>query len=170
MLVVHLQLEYDFGSENLDVFGSLLAAVKTLKELGVETNVIVRGVDAPPRAPPANVNAPKPRGRPPGNGKTKPAAAAAVEDDLNSDPGEADDPLADELADEGVPEGSMSPTEARDRGLVSVRTIYNAGFKREVKALQAQFQVAKFADVPPARGHEFFTAVMALAEKTKVAV
>jgi hypothetical protein len=162
MLAVHLELHYDINSGDLTVFGSLLAAVKTLKEMGVETSVTVKGIDAPSRAPPANVNAPKPRGRPPGNGKTKPAVS-------DPDPDDAD-PLADELADEGVSEGSMSPTEARDRGLVSVRTIYNAGFKREVQTLRAQFQVAKFADVPPARGHEFFAAVMALAEKTKVAV
>jgi hypothetical protein len=60
----------------------------------------------------------------------------------------------------------MSESEALDRGLTLVRTIYNAGHKKEVKELQTTFGVAKFSDVPVGRGHEFFKLVMALAEKT----
>ena len=59
---------------------------------------------------------------------------------------------------------SMSPGEARDAGLALVRQAYAAGHTAPVKALQKQWAVAKFYDVPVDQGHEFYQAAMKLSQ------
>jgi hypothetical protein len=88
-----------------------------------------------------------------------PAAAAAAAPELNGA-----DPLADSDPLELPDAASMSPGEARDAGLALVRQVYAAGRVAEVKALQKQWQVAKFYDVPVESGHTFYTAAMKLAQ------
>jgi hypothetical protein len=63
----------------------------------------------------------------------------------------------------GLDDPSMSPTEARDKGLAVVREIYAAGKVAEVKALQKEYAVAKFYDVPEQQGHAFYRRVMEVA-------
>ena len=58
---------------------------------------------------------------------------------------------------------SMSPGEARDAGLALVRQLYTA-HKAEVKALQKEWQIAKFYDIPVERGHEFYARVVQIAQ------
>jgi hypothetical protein len=60
----------------------------------------------------------------------------------------------------------MSPGEAKEAALGLVREIYAAGKVAEVKALQRAWSIAKFYDVPDAKGHEFFRQVMQLAHET----
>jgi hypothetical protein len=59
---------------------------------------------------------------------------------------------------------AMSPSEARDAGLSLIREIYHAGKVGEVKALQKAWSVAKFYDVPVERGHDFYAAVLEIAQ------
>jgi hypothetical protein len=76
--------------------------------------------------------------------------------------------LKDALADDDpleFPEAaSMSPGEARDAGLALVRQAYAAGRVAEVKALQKQWQVAKFYDIAVEQGHAFYAQAMKLAQ------
>jgi hypothetical protein len=59
---------------------------------------------------------------------------------------------------------SMSPGEARELGLALVREIYAAGKVAEVKALQKEYGIAKFYDVPVEKGHQFYRRVMSVAQ------
>lgn len=59
---------------------------------------------------------------------------------------------------------AMSPAEARDAGLVLIREVYHAGKVGEVKALQKAWAVAKFHDVPVEKGHDFYAAVLEIAQ------
>jgi hypothetical protein len=88
-----------------------------------------------------------------------PAAAAAPE--LN---GVVKDALADDDPLEFPEAASMSPGEARDAGLALVRQAYAAGRVAEVKALQKQWQVAKFYDIAVEQGHAFYAQAMKLAQ------
>jgi len=74
----------------------------------------------------------------------------------------------DQVDDLGLIDPSMSPAEAKEQGLVLVREVYAAGKVAEVKALQKEWQVAKFYDVPDAKGHEFFARVMKMAVETGI--
>jgi hypothetical protein len=88
-----------------------------------------------------------------------PAAAAAAAPELNGA-----DPLADSDPLELPDAASMSPGEARDAGLALVRQVYAAGRVAEVKALQKQWQVAKFYDIAVEQGHAFYAQAMKLAQ------
>jgi hypothetical protein len=74
----------------------------------------------------------------------------------------------DQIEDLGLIDPSMSPAEAKEAGLVLVRECYAAGKVAEVKALQKEWQVAKFYDVPDVKGHEFFQRVMKMAVETGI--
>ena len=74
----------------------------------------------------------------------------------------------DLVEDLGLIDPSMSPAEAKEAGLVLVRECYAAGKVAEVKALQKEWQVAKFYDVPDVKGHEFFQRVMKMAVETGI--
>jgi hypothetical protein len=73
---------------------------------------------------------------------------------------------ADPEEDLGLTDPSMSPAEAKEAGLVLVREIYAAGKVVEVKALQKEYGVAKFYDVPIEKGHAFHRRVMEVAHAT----
>jgi hypothetical protein len=92
--------------------------------------------------------------------KAAPAAAAAAPE-LN---GVVKDALADDDPLEFPEAASMSPGEARDAGLALVRQAYAAGRVAEVKALQKQWQVAKFYDIAVEQGHAFYAQAMKLAQ------
>lgn len=81
-------------------------------------------------------------------------------EDLNGANGADTDPDDMGLVDTS----SMSPGEARDAGLALIRQVYAAGHVAEVKALQKEWQVAKFYDVPVERGHEFYGRAVKLAQ------
>jgi hypothetical protein len=70
----------------------------------------------------------------------------------------------DQDDDMGLADPAMSPSEARDQGLAIVREIYAAGKVAEVKALQKEYGVAKFYDVPVEQGHAFHQRVMEVAQ------
>jgi hypothetical protein len=72
----------------------------------------------------------------------------------------------DEAEDIGLADPGMSPGEAKEAALGLVREIYAAGKVAEVKALQKAWAIAKFYDVPDAKGHEFYQQVMKLAHET----
>jgi hypothetical protein len=86
-------------------------------------------------------------------------AQAALAPELNGA-----DPLADSDPLEFPEAASMSPGEARDAGLALVRQAYAAGRVAEVKALQKQWQVAKFYDIAVEQGHAFYAQAMKLAQ------
>lgn len=166
---------YRYESHDLGVFAQLAELLKGLHALGVQPVVEVRGTDAPAAVPVASAAPAAPtRGRrraavpaPSVANDAAPAASVAgdpLEDMFGDDPGDADD------ADVTGANAGLSPAEALDLGLTLVRAVYNAGHKKEVKELQAAFGVAKFADVPVDRGHDFYKLVLALAEKTGVSV
>jgi hypothetical protein len=73
---------------------------------------------------------------------------------------------ADDAEDIGLTDPGMSPAEAKEAALGLVREIYAAGKVAEVKALQRAWSIAKFYDVPDAKGHEFYQQVMKLAHET----
>jgi hypothetical protein len=93
----------------------------------------------------------------PAQAQAAPTAVAAPE--LNGA-----DPLADSDPLEFPEAASMSPGEARDAGLALVRQAYAAGRVAEVKALQKQWQVAKFYDIAVEQGHAFYAQAMKLAQ------
>jgi hypothetical protein len=66
----------------------------------------------------------------------------------------------------GLVPPSLSPGEAKDQALALVREIYAAGKVAEVKALQKEWSVAKFYDVPVDQGHAFYQRVMKVAVDT----
>ena len=72
----------------------------------------------------------------------------------------------DDAEDIGLTDPGMSPAEAKEAALGLVREIYAAGKVAEVKALQRAWSIAKFYDVPDAKGHEFYQQVMKLAHET----
>jgi hypothetical protein len=72
----------------------------------------------------------------------------------------------DEAEDIGLTDPGMSPAEAKEAALGLVREIYAAGKVAEVKALQRAWSIAKFYDVPDAKGPEFYQQVMKLAHET----
>lgn len=74
----------------------------------------------------------------------------------------------DQVDDLGLIDPNMSPAEAKEAGLVLVREVYAAGKVAQVKALQKEWQVAKFYDVPDVKGHEFFARVMKMATETGI--
>lgn len=74
----------------------------------------------------------------------------------------------DQVEDLGLIDPNMSPAEAKEAGLVLVREVYAAGKVAEVKALQKEWAVAKFYDVPDVKGHEFFQRVMKMAVETGI--
>jgi hypothetical protein len=59
---------------------------------------------------------------------------------------------------------SMSPAEALEEGLSLVRQAYYAGHTVEVKALQQEFNVATFKDVPVTAGHQLYASAMKMAQ------
>jgi hypothetical protein len=80
-------------------------------------------------------------------------------EDLNG----TEDLVEDE--DLGLPDAaSMSPGEARDAGLALVRQAYAAGHVAPVKALQKQWAIAKFYDIPVEKGHEFYQQAVKMAQ------
>jgi hypothetical protein len=95
--------------------------------------------------------------------KTKPVGPVekvlGPETDLNG----TEDLVEEE--DLGLPDAaSMSPGEARDAGLALVRQAYAAGHVAPVKALQKQWAIAKFYDIPVEKGHEFYQQAMKMAQ------
>ena len=66
--------------------------------------------------------------------------------------------------DMGLDDPSMSPGEARDAALAMIRQIYAQGHVAEVKALQKDFAIAKFYDVPVTEGHNLWRRVTSLAQ------
>ena len=89
-----------------------------------------------------------------------------VEDVLG--PADGPEDQAPQAEDLGLADPSMSPAEAKEAGLALVRECYAAGKVAEVKALQKEWQVAKFYDVPIPRGHEFYQRVMKMAVETGI--
>ena len=176
---MHVSLFFDFNDRDLTGFAGFTELIRSLHALQLDPRVTVTGTDGPiPMTPnPAPAPAAPAAGRG-GNGRGRRAAAPAaapdppppnpandtLDDVFGDDPTETDDDLT------AGTEAGMSQTEALDRGLTLVRAIYNAGHKKEVKELQQKFAVAKFADVPTVRGHEFFKLVNDLANKTGVHV
>lgn len=163
MLRVHVDFHYEY--DKLDARGTAVLTdfLRGLETLGIAADVAVIGSDTPPVITRAK--------RAGGNGRDKKAAAPvpAAEPvvDLGGDPGtEGDeDPLDEELS-----AGGLSPTEALERALAGARQIYNHGFRKEIQTLQRECGVAKFADVPADKGHEFLARVLRLAEQTGVHV
>jgi hypothetical protein len=168
-LNIHITLHYEFDDRSLAGFGALTELVRAMQGLGVNPQVTVSGTDTPAAGRSSQRRAPS------GNGRSRPpnpvpaaepaAASDPVDDIFGDDPTGTDDEDPTTIANTG-----LSPAEALDRGLTLVRAVYNGGHKREVKELQQKFAVAKFADVPAVRGHEFFKLVTALAEKTGISV
>jgi hypothetical protein len=70
--------------------------------------------------------------------------------------------------DMGLVPPAMSPGEARDAALALVRQAYAAGHVAEVKALQKEYNVAKFYDVPVTEGHAFYQRVMQLLQSVGI--
>ncbi len=76
-----------------------------------------------------------------------------------------------EEEDLGLPDAaSMSPGEARDAGLALVRQAYAAGHVAPVKALQKQWAIAKFYDIPVEAGHEFYQQAVKMAQQVGMRV
>ncbi len=98
--------------------------------------------------------------------KAAKAGQTPVEDVLG--PADSPEDQAPEAEDLGLADPSMSPAEAKEAGLALVRECYAAGKVAEVKALQKEWQVAKFYDVPIPRGHEFYQRVMKMAVETGI--
>lgn len=168
-LHVQVNFTYQFDDVNLGGFAVLNELVRALQGLGVTPSLQVSGIDSgPPGAPAAPARRSKPKPVATGNGQGMQSGPAAPPAPSLTAPVELDPD--DEEDEELVAEGGLSPVEARARGLLLVRQIYNLGFKREVKVLQQQFGVAKFSDVPPDKGHDFFRLVTELAERTGVQV
>jgi hypothetical protein len=98
--------------------------------------------------------------------KAAKAAGALIEngEDLSGPPlnGGADA----EAEDIGLVDPGMSPAEAKEAALAVVREVYAAGEVGQVKALQKAWGIAKFYDIPDAKGHEFYQQVMKLAHET----
>lgn len=61
---------------------------------------------------------------------------------------------------------SLSPGEAHDAALALVREIYAANRVAEVKALQKQWGVQKFYDVPLEKAYDFYASAMKVALET----
>ena len=95
--------------------------------------------------------------------QVKSAPQQAPVDDV-AGPNGAGDQAEDDTEDMGLVPPSMSPGEARDAALAIVREAYSSGHVAEVKALQKEWQVAKFYDVPVDQGHAFYARVMKLAQ------
>lgn len=168
---VQVTLTYGFDDRDLSGFAKLTELMQQLQALGVSPQVEVKGVD-PPAAPvvakqPARTNG-KDRDHQ-NKARTKPAPVAEAYPGVDDLAGDALDAAGEDELIPGETVGK-SPAEAREQGLVMVRAIYNAGYKREVKLLQQDFAVAKFADVPADKGHEFLKRVIELAEKTGISV
>jgi hypothetical protein len=116
--------------------------------------------------PAAKIN----RQRAAANARAAKAAKAPSEDpapveDLLAPPagGNGADPGDEDLGLD-TPGTSLSPSEARDAALSLIREVYHAGKVGEVKALQRAWAVAKFYDVPVERGHDFYAAVLEIAQ------
>jgi hypothetical protein len=75
-------------------------------------------------------------------------------------------PNGTDAEDIGLVDPGMSPAEAKEAALAIVREIYAAGEVAQVKALQKAWGIAKFYDIPDAKGHEFHQQVMKLAHET----
>jgi hypothetical protein len=192
---VRVELEYEIDDPKaIHGFGDLHTMLDAMRAVGVEPEVHVVGVDkigtnSGPQAPPgaqnnAQNNTPPPvnsvgatrtrRGRP-ATGSTASVSVPAsapdndpVPDDLNgsSDPADAD--AADD--DLGLTDPGKTPAELREDALRIVRSVFNAGHRKEVKALQAELKVAKFYDVPERDGEAFYRRVVQLAEQVGMRV
>jgi hypothetical protein len=113
--------------------------------------------------PPAPAAAPAPKkagAKPAPAAKAPPVPAPAPAKAQEAGPPNGEDPEVED--DMGLVPPSMSPAEAKEQALALVRQVYGAGHVAEVKALQKEYQVAKFYDVPVEKGHEFYARVMQL--------
>jgi DNA replication initiation complex subunit (GINS family) len=84
-------------------------------------------------------------------------------DEVNQPNGEDQQDQEEDL---GMAPPSLSPGEAKDAALALVREIYAAGKVAQVKALQKEWQVAKFYDVPVDQAYAFHQSVMKVAVDT----
>ena len=146
-------------------FGALRQMLGAIADIGVVPDVEVVGVNShddkpttdPPSASPPARRSRKGQGQKLDKDAPAPDLGLGTEDDAEED--------GDDLG-LGVTEpSSRSGAEAKEEARNLVNGLWNAGHKKEVKALQAKLGVVKFYDVPEQDGHKFYKLALELAEK-----